>query len=91
MCAALDGLRAFFVGVHCQLEILEERERNRGDRQIGLARWQFDRVHRYGAYDFTLDTSLLSPEQGAEQLIALIKSDREPQAFARIRAEAVQG
>ena len=87
----MDGLRAFFVGVHCPLEILEERERNRGDRQIGFARWQFDRVHRYGAYDFTLDTSLLSPEQGAEQLIALIKSDREPQAFARIRAEASQG
>lgn len=29
---ALTGFRAFFVGVHCPLEILEERERRRGDR-----------------------------------------------------------
>jgi hypothetical protein len=46
-------------------------------------------VHRYGAYDFTLDTSLLSPEENAEKLIALIDSDCQPEAFARIRrAEA---
>lgn len=87
---ALAGFRAYFVGVHCPLEILEERERRRGDRQIGFARWQFERVHSYGEYDLTLDTSRLSPEQSAEQLIALVQSDHEPQAFDRIRKEANQ-
>jgi chloramphenicol 3-O phosphotransferase len=85
---ALADHRAFFVGVHCPLEVLEERERKRGDRQIGFARWQFERVHCYGDYDFTLDSSLLSPEQNAEKLIALLHSDLTPQAFARIRKEA---
>lgn len=85
---ALAGLRAYFVGVHCPLEVLEERERQRGDRQIGFARWQFERVHAYGAYDFTLDTSVLSPDESARQLITLLQSDQKPEAFSRIRAEA---
>ncbi|MFZ3005690.1 MAG: hypothetical protein WA047_05905, partial [Phenylobacterium sp.] len=34
-----------FVGLLAPLEVLEAREVARGDRQIGLARWQFDRVH----------------------------------------------
>ena len=32
------------VGVFASLPVLEARERARGDRLIGLARWQFDRV-----------------------------------------------
>ena len=45
------------VGVHASLEVLEERERARSDRMIGLARGQFDIVHKGRAYDFTVDTS----------------------------------
>lgn len=43
------GLR--FVGLFAPLDVLETRERERGDRAIGLARWQYDRVHRGIAYD----------------------------------------
>jgi chloramphenicol 3-O phosphotransferase len=85
---ALTGVRAYFVGVHCPLVLLEERERNRGDRQVGFARWQFERVHCFGDYDFTIDTSTQSPEDGAQKLIALLGSDLTPRAFARIRSEA---
>jgi chloramphenicol 3-O phosphotransferase len=85
---ALAGLHAYFVGVHCPLEVLEERERKRGDRQIGFARWQFERVHTYGEYDLTLDTSVLSPDQCAERLIELISSGATPGAFSRIQKEA---
>lgn len=45
------------VGVFAPLEALEQRERSRGDRMIGLARWQFDRVHANANYDFEIDTS----------------------------------
>jgi chloramphenicol 3-O phosphotransferase len=83
----LSGYRAYFVGIHCPLEILEDRERTRGDRQIGFARWQFDRVHAYGAYDFTIDSSVSSPEQSAEALLTLLQSNVPPRAFERIRAE----
>jgi chloramphenicol 3-O phosphotransferase len=33
------------VGVPASLETLERREKERGDRMEGLARWQFSRVH----------------------------------------------
>lgn len=46
-----------FVALHAPLEILEKRERDRGDRVIGLARWQYERVHRGIEYDFEIDTS----------------------------------
>jgi chloramphenicol 3-O-phosphotransferase/RimJ/RimL family protein N-acetyltransferase len=83
---ALRGHRAFLVGVHCPLEILEQRERARGDRQIGFARWQADRVHTHGDYDFEIDSSRGSPEDAALRLLQLIESDAEPRAFARLRA-----
>jgi len=57
------------VGVLAPLDLLEARERERGDRMIGLARWQFDRVHSGVDYDFTVDTSVSTPAECA----ALIK------------------
>jgi len=45
------------VGVFASLEVLEARERQRGDRMMGLARGQFDVVHRNRDYDLTVDTT----------------------------------
>ena len=43
----------FFVGVHCPLEELERRERQRGNREIGEGRsHQEEGVHSWGPYDF---------------------------------------
>jgi chloramphenicol 3-O phosphotransferase len=55
--ALLVDLTLRTVGVFAPLEVLEARERERGDRLIGLARWQYDRVHRGRRYDLELDTS----------------------------------
>ena len=57
------------VGVRCPLEVAEERERNRGDRVIGLARHQFDRVHQRKQYDLEVDTSELSGDECAELIL----------------------
>ena len=54
-----------FVGVRCPLEVIVERERTRKDRTIGQAEAQFHVVHRGGGYDLEVDTSALSPEEGA--------------------------
>lgn len=67
--ALLSDFDLHTVGVLAPLEVLEERERRRGDRLIGLARWQFDRVHRDIGYDLEIDTSLATPMECA----ALIK------------------
>jgi chloramphenicol 3-O phosphotransferase len=58
------------VGVFAPLEILEARERQRGDRTVGLARWQYDRVHKGIAYDLEIDTATAT----AEECAALIRN-----------------
>ncbi|MBX3502438.1 MAG: AAA family ATPase [Alphaproteobacteria bacterium] len=54
------------VGLFAPLDVLEARERARGDRQIGLARWQHDRVHRGIVYDLEVDTAAMPPSACAE-------------------------
>jgi chloramphenicol 3-O phosphotransferase len=58
---AFAGLDVFTVGVTCPLEILEERERARGDRVLGRARGLADIVHGFMAYDVMVDTGALTP------------------------------
>ena len=53
--AVLDGL--YKIGVFCDIEVVERREIARGDRPIGLARLQYERVHLGIAYDMEIDTS----------------------------------
>jgi len=60
------------VGVRCPLEVLEQREKERGDRPSGLARWQFERMHLEIVYDFEVDTGAHTPEQCAMQIIAAL-------------------
>ncbi|MDE2063774.1 MAG: hypothetical protein KGJ00_15330 [Bradyrhizobium sp.] len=50
-----------FVGLFAPLEVLEARARARGDREIGLARWQYGRVHEGVAYDLEIDTTTMDP------------------------------
>jgi chloramphenicol 3-O phosphotransferase len=58
------------VGLFAPLDVVERREKARGDRTLGLARWQHDKVHAGMAYDLELDTSVASPEA----LAGLIKA-----------------
>lgn len=50
-----------FVAVRCPLEVAVQRERDRGDRDTGLVRQQFDRVHTDRMYDCEVDTSVMAP------------------------------
>lgn len=59
-----------FVGFFASLDVLEARERERGDRLIGLARWQYDRVHSGQVYDLEIDTALASPAECARLIKA---------------------
>ncbi len=82
-CAELFAeLPAYLVGIHCPLEVLEQRERERKNRTLGQARAQFELVHRYSMYDLELDTSILTPEACASRIIARL--DAPPKAFRRL-------
>ncbi|WP_287137585.1 chloramphenicol phosphotransferase [Mesorhizobium sp.] len=50
----LSGFDLRLVGVFAPLDVLEAREIQRADRLPGLARWQYDRVHKDIGYDLEL-------------------------------------
>lgn len=64
----LNGVRLCRVGVHAGLALLARRERDRGDRLIGLARWQHSRVHARNLYDFDVWTDRWSPDDCARAI-----------------------
>ncbi len=75
-----DGIDVFFVGLHCPLDILEERERLRGDRRIGDAKSDFETTHKLCTYDLELH----SPDplnSNVQRLIEAWKCRRHPSAF----------
>lgn len=85
--AQLHMYNVLFIGVHCPLVVVEERERARGDRLIGLARSQIDAVHAHGVYDLILDTSVMLPTECAEQIGSFMRSGKRPKAFVRLYDE----
>jgi chloramphenicol 3-O phosphotransferase len=71
---AFAGLDVFSVGVTCPLEILEERERARGDRVLGRARGLAIIVHGFMKYDVTVDTGIASTEACVAAILATAKA-----------------
>ncbi|MBN1666526.1 MAG: hypothetical protein JW862_05540, partial [Anaerolineales bacterium] len=80
------GLPAYLVGVHCPLDVLEQRERDRRDRTLGQARAQFERVHLHGCYDLEVDSSREDIDRCAARIKEFLASGAPPVAFEHIRA-----
>jgi chloramphenicol 3-O phosphotransferase len=70
---AFAGLDVFTVGVTCALEVLEERERRRGDRVIGRARGLVDVVHRFRDPDVWVDTGAEEAPGCVAQILATLE------------------
>jgi chloramphenicol 3-O phosphotransferase len=79
----LEPHDVFFVGLHCPLEELERRERNRGNRRIGEARSDHEIIHTFGTYDLELNTTS-SVEAQAETLLSAWVTRRQPSAFTKM-------
>lgn len=77
------GMNAYLIGLYCPLEVLEQREKDRKDRTLGQAGLQFDVIHKYTKYDLELDTSKLTTEECADNVIERLKTP--PAAFRQIR------
>jgi chloramphenicol 3-O phosphotransferase len=71
---AFAGLDVFTVGVTCPIDVLEARERARGDRVLGRARGLADIVHSFVAYDVTVDTGALTPKACVAAVLAALKA-----------------
>ena len=86
MALLVDLLRpfdVFFVGIHCPLEELEQRERARGDRSIGDARRDFETIHRHALYDLEIE-STRPPAENVAAIIGAWNERRGPSAFERM-------
>lgn len=81
------GYDVILVGVHCPLDELERRERQRGNRRIGQAALQLHLVHAHSIYDVEVDTGQQDPEQCALVIKEhLARSRGAARAFDRLRS-----
>lgn len=71
---SLAGLDIAMVGVTCDVAILKERERERGDRVLGRARGLVDVVHSFCDYDVMVDTGRQSPQDCVATVLAALRT-----------------
>ena len=65
---ALEFCWQIHVGLYAPIEIIEKREKARGDRRSGQARPDYERVHEGKKYDIKINTDELSPQECAERI-----------------------
>lgn len=70
----LKAFNTICIGFKLPLSVLEERERQRGDRMIGSTRAQYYSVHRDATYDLEYDAPDLDLEQCLQEIHALLYS-----------------
>lgn len=75
----------YFVGIRCPVEVAESREKERGDRAPGGARYFHNFVHAYGIYDLQVDSARNSPDECARQIKDWIQTDPSPTAFGCLK------
>jgi chloramphenicol 3-O phosphotransferase len=80
-------LPAFFIGIYCPLDILEQREKTRKSRTLRQAKAQFSLVHVDCIYDFEVDTSVYCPEEYAQLIKARIQNGTPPCAFKSLKQQ----
>lgn len=68
----LKNYTVLYVGLHAPLDVIEERERARGDRLPGSTRWQYDHVHVGNTYDLDIDTYHQTLEENVELILEKI-------------------
>jgi len=84
---ALRDLHAYFIGLRCDLSVLEARELARGDRFPNLARSHHHIVHTFSEfYDLEVDTTASGVHQLAESIVEYVRANPAPQSFARLAA-----
>jgi len=60
--------KVLYVGIITPLDILEQRERNRGNRFLGGARGQYFKVHENVSYDLEVNTYTQTVEENVEKI-----------------------
>jgi len=70
----LKDFAVLWVGVNAPLPVLEQREKERGNRIVGSARGQFHKVHAGTAYDLEIDTHHTALDENISKIKSLTAS-----------------
>ena len=82
---ALQNFSVYFVGVTCDLKIMEEREILRGNRMQGLARGQVDDIQSLSSfYDVMVDTTRTSSFECAQKILEYVRKNAHPSGFKQL-------
>jgi chloramphenicol 3-O phosphotransferase len=73
--------RVYFIAVKPPLEVVEQRESDRGDRLIGLARGLYDLVYLNKSYDMKIDSSKMTPDESARAIMEYIDTHPHPKGL----------
>ena len=68
----LAGYSVAMIGVQCDIDVAQAREKARVDRAIGLVAWQASLVHQDMSYDLIVDATGIAPQAIAEKLFSHI-------------------
>ena len=80
----LERYDVTLVEVRCSQEELDRRERDRGERPVGLARSQM-MVYAYGDCDIAVDTTSTGPDECAITIVKALNAIPSSKAFDRLR------
>jgi chloramphenicol 3-O phosphotransferase len=91
----LRVLPAWFVGVHCPIEVVMQRRCDTWQQQLpaddsvpqAVRLWQ-QAVHEPGIYDLEIDTSVLTSQECADAIRRRLETGPPPTAFHRLAALA---
>lgn len=90
---ALKGCRIYFINITCDKKVMLEREKERGDRTVGLANGQLQSLFpaldddKAKYYDMVIDTTGHLPITYAKKILAFIEANPEPQGFLRMQQD----
>jgi chloramphenicol 3-O phosphotransferase len=89
----LAGLDVYLVGVHCDLDEIDRRERERGDRRPGQGRTHVsdDGIHTFGPYDLEVDTTAGVSRQLAESIVSSWRNRTPERALGRVEPRQLDG
>ena len=82
--ALLHDYPVLFVRVDCDLEELERREKERGDREPGQARGQLQYMHKQQIYDLQINTACQTTDQCVQAIMRMLDQPEEWTAFRRM-------
>ncbi len=75
----------YFIGVVCDFEELEKREKSRANRMLGLARGHNGTINTHkNYYDLIINSTNYNPAHCAQNILDFINTTPDPQGFKRL-------